>query len=257
MILIIYLVHRLSAVRKQNNFVYQLLIIMGLYLYSVILLVTYLVGFDEYESTNLASVDRYLGSYFLGLFVVAIFMLINHLNGLRNNRLSTTIKMSFILLALLSVIPINSLVDNTLLHQTSVAAQHIVRDPYDDMLKYRSMLNPVKDNVYVVSQNSSGLDYYVLSYNFTPIHTQPWHNTWSLGKPYSPADQWTANISVSDWSKRLEGFTYVYLYRVDDRFINDYGQLFENRNDIKNDSLYSVSKIDNGVTLKLVNLNNS
>ena len=103
----------------------------------------------------------------------------------------------------------------------------------------------------------SGLDYYVLLYNFTPVHTQPWGRMWSLGKPYSPDDQWTANISVDEWSKKLEGFTYVYLYSVDDRFINDYGQLFENKNDIKNKNIYRVHKIGDGVTLEIVSLNNN
>jgi len=254
MILILYCVFRLSAVRKQKNFIFQLLIFIGLYLYSGMILITYLVGFDEYESTTLASVDRYLGSYFLGLFIVTIFMLIRYIINLRNNRLSSTIKISFILFILLSIMPINNLVDNTLLQQTSTTARHQIREPYEDMLKYKNLLDPKKDRVYIISQNTTGLDYYVLIYNFTPVRTQPWARTWSLGKPYSADDQWTANISVGEWAKRLKGYSYVYLFNVDDRFINDYGQLFENINDIKNKNLYSVRKIGDSVTLKIVSL---
>lgn len=58
---------------------------------------------------------------------------------------------------------------------------------------------------------------------------------------------------MDEWSKTLKGFTYVYLYSVDERFINDYGQLFINKN-YKKMVIYSVNKIDNGMLLKIVSL---
>jgi len=254
MILTLYCVHKLSGVRRQKNFMFQLLVAIGLYLYSGMILITILIGFDEYSATTLASVDRYLDSYFLGLFMVTIFMLIRYIINSREKRLSSTVKISFILFILLSIMPINNLLDNTLLQKTSTAARHQIREPYEDMMKYKNLLDPKKDKVYIIAQNTTGFDYYVLIYNFTPVQTQPWSRTWSLGKPYSLTDQWTADIPVGEWAKTLSGFTYVYLFNVDDRFINDYGQLFENINDIKNKTLYSVNKIGDSVTLKIVNL---
>jgi hypothetical protein len=254
MILILFCIYKLSAVHRQKNFIFQLLIFIGLYLYSGMILITILIGFDEYSATTLASVDRYLGSYFLGLFMVTIFVLIRYIINLRKNRLSPTVKISFILFILLCIMPINSLVDNTLLQQKSTTTRHQLREPYEDMLKYKKILNPKKDRVYIISQNTTGLDYYILIYNFTPVQTQPWARTWSLGKPYSADDQWTANISVDEWAKTLRGYSYVYLFNVDSRFIKDYGQLFENVNDIKNKNLYSVHKTGDGVTLKIVSL---
>ena len=163
-------------------------------------------------------------------------------------------KSLFSLFILLCIIPINSLVDNTLLQQPSASARDVVRAPYENVKQYISFLNPKKDRVYVVSQHSSGFDYYVLVYDFTPVQTQPWARDWSLGKPYSADDKWTTDISESGWSKILKNFTYVYLYSIDDRFISDYGKLFYNVNDIKSRNIYSVHKTDTGVILEIVKL---
>lgn len=250
--LIMYCVHRIISKHKQKSFLFQISTILGLYLYSGIILLLYLIAFDEYESTTLASVERYLGSYFLGLLILVIFISIDYFIRLRKYHLSPGIKIASLLVVLLCVIPINNLINDTVLQSTSNTKKQQIRAPYERVNQYKNLLNPAKDRLYIISQNTKGFDYYVLIYNFTPIQTQVWSRAWSLGKPYSPDDQWTADITASEWSKTLVDFTYVYLYNVDDRFISDYGQLFEKTTDIKNTSMYRVDKTNGGIILRSI-----
>ncbi len=248
---IMYCTYKIAASNKQKNFSLQISTILGLYLYSGTILFMYLTAFSKYESTNLASVDRYLGTYLLCILILVVFILISYLIKSRSRLFSPNIKIAFILLILLCIMPINSLVDSTILQKTSNNNRHAIRAPYEDAKPYSNLLDPKKDRIYVISQNNNGLDYYTLRYNFTPIPVQePAKDlVWSLGKPYSTDDLWTADINVDKWSKALESFTYVYLYKIDDRFINDYGQLFDNVNVVRSMTMYHINKINNDLVL--------
>jgi hypothetical protein len=257
--IVLYYVCRLRNSYGYKKFSTQLVIIIGLSLYSGVILIMYLTAFSEYESTIVASFDRYIGTYFLGLLVVALLLAIESIirdtRGAREH-LPLNFKIFTILFVFLCLAPINYIVDNTVLERFSNADRRASRLPYEDMRQYEKLLNRKKDSVFIVSQNTTGQDYYILRYNFTPIRTQSSPPKvpiiWSLGKPYSSKDQWTADISVDKWSKILENFTYVYLYKIDDRFIKDYGQLFDDTNSIKSTTMYRVYKINNNVTLKPV-----
>lgn len=257
---VMYCTYRIAALNKQRTFSLQLSTILGLYLYSGAILFMYLTAFSKYESTNLASVDRYIGTYLLCILILAVFILISYSIKSRTGIFSPNIKIASILIILLCIIPANSLVDSTILHKTSNDNRHAIRAPYEDAKLYGNLLDPKKDRIYVISQNNNGLDYYTLRYNFTPVPVQeqpikPARDlVWSLGEPYSPNDLWTADISVDKWSKALEGFTYVYLYKIDNRFIDDYGQLFDNINNIRDTTMYHINKINNNIVLRPITI---
>jgi hypothetical protein len=256
LIMVIYYVHRLQSNRIKKSFSFQLIIAIGLYLYAGIILIMYFTAFTEYESTNVASFDRYIGTYFLSLLVVALLLLIDYITKSKppTKHLPSDFKIILLIFILLCLIPTNYLVDNTILQKFSNSARRASREPYEDMRQYEKILNREKDRVFVISQNTTGLDFYILKYNFTPIQTQQatpkTPNVWSLGKPYSSEDQWTIDLSPEEWAKTLENFTYVYLYNIDDRFISDYGKLFKNTNEIKSKSIYRVDKIRSKIILE-------
>ena len=71
---------------------------------------------------------------------------------------------------------------------------------------------------------------------------------WSIGEPYDAGDIWTQSISCEEWLTILdEGkYNYVFLYRVDDRFRERFGDAFENPDDVRSQTIYRTRN-ENGV----------
>ena len=262
LLITLYSIYKLRTDIKQRSFLVQFSMFAGLCAYIIVLLVMYLVAFTEYESTIVASFDRYVGTYFLSLFAFTILIVIDYIIKSKSNNkmISQNYKINLLLFALICSIPINYLVDNTILQSDYNLARKASRVVYDDVKKYEVILNKNTDKIFIISQNTTGLDFYILKYNFTPIQTQASSpnipNIWSIGKPYSDKDQWTVNLSVKEWSKTLKGYTYVYLYKIDDQFISTYGKLFSNSNEINNRTMYQVEKNGDGIMLKTYNNKN-
>jgi hypothetical protein len=75
----------------------------------------------------------------------------------------------------------------------------------------------------------------------------------SIGTPSSEGDIWTdASYTAQKWDKALEDFDYVFLQKVTDSFIDDFGQLFQDVSDIKTPAIYRVNHGQNGNTLEKV-----
>lgn len=249
---ILYFIYtRQKRTTPRYSFTIQTLAVVGCYLYSGVLLVMYLTNFtayDEYEAINLASIDRYLGTYFLCLWVFASFALIVHFI----NRPHGNLKIAALLLAILYFVPAGNLISDITMHRKTMADKQAMRATYGDIERYQRLFNQGRDKVFIISQKSSGLDYYIIRYNLTPNASSNPPRSWSLGKPYSPDDQWTSDLTAAEWSTMLKQYTYVYLYDVDDRFIGDYGSLFEDMDSIKDNVMYRVEKTSNSISLKFV-----
>ena len=251
LLLVLYCVYKTIKPNKQKTFTLQIFTFLGLFVYSGTILFTYLFVFSKYEAQNLASIDRYLGTYFLGLLMLSLFILIDHFIDSRHDHCSSTLKLTILLTLLLCIISVNNLTNATIFSSIANGDRQHRRAPYDDVKRYESLLNPKTDRVYIISQGSNGKDYWILGYNLTPVQVSPIF-TWSLGMPYSSSDIWTVNKNVEEWSQDLKNYTYVYLYRIDHRFKQDYGQLFENPNEIKSKNMYRITKTDKKVNLKIV-----
>ena len=114
----------------------------------------------------------------------------------------------------------------------------------------------VDDKVYLIYQNiGSNPDYHILRYCISPIVTNLMYE-WNLGKPYFEGDIWTYDISQKEWEQKLkqEEFDYVFIAKSDERFINEYGNIFEEETKLENieNHLFSViEKNDGSIKLKL------
>ena len=116
----------------------------------------------------------------------------------------------------------------------------MLEEGYRGALRFQNKLDYVKDRVYVISQNNYGLDYWVLRNIFTPVKIND-NYTWSIGEPYNASDVFTTYKNIYSWSEDLKQFDYVYLFRVDDAFREQFGELFDNPQDIQNDTMFTVS----------------
>ena len=107
-------------------------------------------------------------------------------------------------------------------------------------------------NIYLVIQNSVGYDFWVMRYSLRPNQVNTKYD-WSVGEPYYDGDIWTKNKSAQTFFNDLVvgEFDYVYLFKVDDKFKNKYGLLFDKEENIKNYALFRVNY--DTMLLELVN----
>ena len=78
--------------------------------------------------------------------------------------------------------------------------------------------------------------------------------SWSIGAPYDGDDDWTAPFTLEAWTKAVydSSYTHLYLFRVDDRFIGDYGAAFTDPASIRDDSLFTIQRTGNTVSFRPV-----
>ena len=118
--------------------------------------------------------------------------------------------------------------------------------------KITAELNQTKKRIYFISENDTGTDYWILKFvnrnNLSSINKV---GTFSIGlSPYDEKDIYTIIIKPNEWQEELKSnFDYVYLYDVDDIFINTYKNIFYNINDIQDNTLFKVD--DTGKLFKV------
>lgn len=186
----------------------------------------YCFNFMKYEAVRLASFDRYVSIYFLMLLYILIVILINK-----------NIKISLVFLIFCLILPYKQIDEYRHAVGLSINARYSYEINADEVKK---LINK-DDKIYFVSQNTTGLDYYTMKYVLRPNIVNEIFS-WSIGSRYNDGDIWTKEINSNEWMNLLitNQYDYVYLYNVDEKFIDEFGNLFESNNVISNLSLYAV-----------------
>lgn len=226
---------------KENHrkvWIYSIGGFIGLIFYAVGLLVLYLFTYSEYEAVNLASFSRYMSTYFIGFFGFLLLLILAY-GGDKGKKAGWGIAFVSIFALLLSV-PRNELEEMSFRAPVVAKMTSNVRGSYVGIKRYLYKLDYQKDKVWIISQEDKGFDKLVLGYEITPVKTVG--TDWSLGEPYYDGDIWTVNYDCETWQKKMKeiGCTYVYLQRIDDRFIENYKDAFEKEEDISEWCMYQV-----------------
>ena len=214
--------------KQKNNSYYTGCIFGGLIIYIIGLAFIYCFKFSEYEAIRLASYSRYIAIYLSAILFVIIALVTYHY------------KPSLVLLlVMLLFIPYGSLY--TLIN--SINESKTIREPYESAVKELSNIIDENDKVYIISQNTTGFDYWVLKYSLRPNEINK-PNTWSIGEKYGAEDIWTAEYTKEEWMELLikDNYDYVYIYKCDDQFIKQYSELFIDDKNINSQKLFKVVK---------------
>ena len=99
--------------------------------------------------------------------------------------------------------------------------------------------------IYFISQGNDGYEFWCARFCLMPRIVNPYsmeERTWTIGSPQYENDQWTMRLTAEEWREMLHKCDYVALYRVNDRFHEDFSCLFEDPSIIAEQSLYRVDK---------------
>lgn len=186
-------------------------IALGAAAYILLLLILYLERFSDYEALQLASFERYLGTYLLSWSVLCGTLILTAVSyGIRKPW-----GLPLLLIALLACYPLLFRIEFELGTDAQYRMIHVelprrqVRRLADQAKQF---LKPA-ETVYFIKQADTGFGIYAFQFEMYENPTQA--VCWSLGKPYSAADIWTCDASLEE---KLKGYTILVIAAADEAF---------------------------------------
>lgn len=205
-------------------------------LYVVGLVVMYMFKFSEWEALRLASMDRYMGIVFLSVWMTIVILALVWLEGYSARKWV----MGLVFLGIVfAVTPMQYI--KTYFSRQSVRDSVEVRSEYAELCSLIEEVVPETANLYIISQEDMGFDYWVLRYSIRPRTTEGIQ--WSIGVPFYTEDIWTIEMNAEQWMNQLtSNVDYVALYRINDYFITNFGECFRDGTEIRENMVYYVNK---------------
>ena len=224
--------------------------------------------FQIYEIERLASLERYLSSFLLGIMLYAFTTLVTDVSRLGTpdkagpKRIAFPVMWMATAMYFLNLAPVA--LDNVFarpLEERPVPAVHPWANEYSELADIRgqilSLSNIVKtnaepnDKVYVVAQNETGFTFYITGHELSPLQTNK--NCFSLGLKYSEGDVWTCEWM--DLSTTLRDYQYLVVRLADEAFWKRFGSMFEQSALGSKSGVFKVEKdVDKKISLKTIYL---
>lgn len=208
-------------------------IALGAAAYILLLLILYLERFSDYEALQLASFERYLGTYLLSWSVLCGTLIVTAVShGIRKPW-----GLPLLLIALLACYPVLFRIEFELGTDAQYRKIHVelprrqVRRLADEAKRF---LKPA-ETVYFIKQADTGFGIYAFQFEMNENPTQA--VCWSLGKPYSAADVWTCDASLEE---KLKGYTILVIAAADEAFWLRFGSAFDAEERRKSEGVYRI-----------------
>ena len=231
----------------RKNFEYLITFFWGLIGYTLVLVVTFLYFFGEYEGRNLASYERYIGVYFLAFSLIAIKVFTE--KKLWKKKFFLKLAMALILIfppspKILYPPSIIGLVPDPIMRKLHMKTDNTRNDVQLIRTKIIT-LTPTNSKVWFIWQNSNGQQAMVVRYEIAPRKMNTVN--WSVGDKYYPGDVWTSGFNLKGLATAFEGIDYVALGFVDHQFVQKFGTLFTTSP--KSGALYKKEMINSQLRL--------
>lgn len=206
-----------NKISRKEIVLQSVLIVLASVAYALLMALLYAFCFGEYEGPILASYDRYLGTFWFAIAMLGFCYLLKRFEANQLTKLPN-LGIIAILIYILAASP------------TSIALTldrtHDKNNYADDTNLLLSKLGE-EDKVYIVSQGSNGVHNVKLKYHLMPIKTNPsFGSIFSFG-PENSTDIWTHYLAPKDFKANFKDYGYLYLYGIDQYFIEQYGSQFD------------------------------
>lgn len=246
--------------RRKKRMVYtSILLLLGGMAYALFLLIAYLFAFGVSEAMSLASHERYFASYLCGVVILFFAKCVSEYED-RNERRKRMVG-SVALGILLVIVPINNLIVTNM----DISFTKDTTFGFDKLQEMERSFGKKGDKVYFVCNNSTGGSCWMFRNTCSPMRVSSQnYNIYGSEEEWEKQKERYAEqgieiksepriISKTEWKENISQCQYVYLMNIDEGFINSYGSLFENPNDITNASYYKVvTTEDENVVLHLI-----
>jgi hypothetical protein len=207
------------------------------------------VAMSTYEASNLASFNRYLNWYHLGILIFLLYYVLK----LGNNKNKLTF-VPFIYLGIIILLPLSSIL--------SFIINPIRGESYNIYLERNAKVKILNKNtpsdsmVYVIDQkDTDGIMamWYTRYYAFPrKINASSASINWKIRTSKNKDDLQDWGLTASQWAEQLieYNFDYVYLYSSDKEFFKETSFLYDDIEKAKKSSLFKV--YTDGTNVKLI-----
>jgi hypothetical protein len=231
--------------------------------YFGLILFSYLTVFGPGEAANLASYGRYIGTWYQGLLLAMMLLILAELSFVKffdpkvidqaqNESVNIRRQVSLYLVAFLVLISFSSIMNSIILLRTDQFKGQQYRTPFKPIVNAIDMADiPNGSQVWIIAQHTAGFEYYVLRYEL--LNSKFGTASWSIGSPNGEGDIWTdSDQTAQTWSEELNSYDYVVLYSASENFYTEFGSLFES-GIIDTNSIYKVEKGGSSISLSKIN----
>ena len=229
---LLYAAYKLLAVFEPERKRLRVFMIFGVlfqtifYVYS--LGATYISNFSEAEAMALAGYNRYMNIGFLPVWIMVLMIFLHCIsNYVQDNKLA----LSAIVLILILVSPMESVTH--FMMKKSVRYSIAFRQPYEEISeKIEKTCEDGAEIAFLYQPPANDESFWVVRFNLRP------NRQVKYGYFLDKNEDGSLKNSPENMIKGLkENYDYVVTYMIDDDFASDYGSLFEDVNDIENNSV--------------------
>lgn len=248
-LIILFVCKLFSKEKKDSNLINYISLssLISFVLYSVALLLSYLFLFGEIEARGLASYSRYISTILLAVLLISVITLLiyDYKKKFKNN-----IPLIILMVLIILLFPFRSLKSDIgsvgQVGNDNKYLADIKHKTADELVKEI----PLNSRIYYICQGSNGFEYWFNRYYLSPNHIQELE--WALCSESDNDYPWVWKKNASDWQKELLNYDYLYLERVDEKFLKEYSVLFEDPTSIINGGLYKIQKLNNNISLEFI-----
>jgi hypothetical protein len=230
--------------------------------YVGLILNSYLTVFVEYEAANLASFQRYIATWYQGMFFATVILILSEFNyeeSVPTNAISHSIRSipqnkirkSVLLLTFICLMTLSNIGNYVSLLRSPQYSGSEFRIPFAPILQAIETAGISEGSkVYIITQHKMGFEYYVLRYEM--IGSQFGNSAFSIGSKNGENDVWTdPTVDAGKWSQTLLDYDFVVLFNTTESFNQEFSSLFEG-GVVEPNSVYKIEKSTNSVVLSRI-----
>ena len=241
-----------SRASKLHELTNGVIIVGGAFGYFIVLLISYLNIFSGVNSVILTSVDRYIAIYLSTIVMYLVARAIQQISDF-----SEVVRNPFVgnFQSLIPKLAIGITLVFLFQSQVTYLTTYVKKpNEYSDNLrvnyqvlteKIRYLDLKIEDKVWIISQDTMGFEFYLFQYEVLPasVGSIPF----SIGTPSSKQDIWTdPKMTIDQWDLALNDYDYVVMFKSTETFIEEYGDLFEDPESLKEQGIYRVEHSGSG-----------
>lgn len=217
----------------------------GAAIYLGFLFYSYVAFFSMYEAIRLASLERYVGSYYFAwlLLIAAVFTWVSL--GRFGARFAAA---GAVVLLATATVAAPAQLRQDLQAPPSDIGNRDLRNKIKKLADTVRREAKVRDSAYYIGQASKGYDFLMFRYLVAP-HSRRQYWCWSLGEPYDAQDVWTCPESLE---KVIAGYQYLVIGNADAQFWRDNQKFFREGDGSRSQGVYRVVNTAGELRLELV-----
>ncbi len=228
-------------VKKKNkekifkDIISYLILFASLFGWILFHLFIWLLVFSEYEGVVLASYERYLSTFLMGISILLFITIIKEIKSVK----------IISILFFLTIFTFNYFkISFEILLKKPIYSYDFKRNEIIILANKTKKIIEKNNRIYYIRQDSNGYEAMIFRYEMSPDnYVQDW--SWSLGNKYREEDVWTVPISIEELKSILLSYDFIVLDKIDENFIKIYGKLFNFSNKLNSVKIWKINK-ENG-----------